>query len=478
MLENLYTTKMSIDKKKLQNRFTKIRSKNGRISKLMALIIFAAILLVMACVSIIIAANIKSDEYTMTESEFSDYINRPIGAVMADIKYADDNKIVFHYREGFFIDNLQTEEIDYAINLKKLDIAYNQQGSSVLEIKVDKAGKYAYLSTVGSADEIKGYEKYIINLDNGEVEKGTMPENAELFTGIADTFTTVQNPVGWFSDSCIVNEDKTYYLTSEVGKVVDIQLVTIHHNMEDMTGYKYVFSKHYVSDYRKKQNLIQETLSDDEEILINSGLSWETNADTVKYVIDELSQNRQMKYFDVKDSNYDITIYQIWRNDVSYPRIYVIDNYSIEILFSSDLSEEEHNSIVSVLNQPTSELYKKTSEYLEQEFYRVYEQYYDIQRLTISNWQENGNEATFFYKMTYLYYNREPDNVKYIQEAKELGQEEYETLYNDYLALKEGNYQFKVVLNGDNIELYSNVAPKGEEWTPTKIDDYIISNWR
>ena len=27
MLENLYTTKMSMDKKKLQNRFSKIRSK-------------------------------------------------------------------------------------------------------------------------------------------------------------------------------------------------------------------------------------------------------------------------------------------------------------------------------------------------------------------------------------------------------------------------------------------------------------------
>ncbi len=228
MLENLYTTKMSMDKKKLQNRFTKIRSKNGRISKLMALIIFAVILLVMACVSIIIAANMKSDEYTMTEKEFSDYINRPIGAVMANINYADENKIVFHYAEGFFIDNLKTEEIDYAINLEKLDIAYNQQGSSALEIQVDKGGKYAYLSTVGPADEIKGYEKYIVNLDNGEVKKGAMPENAELFAGIADTFTTVQNPVGWYSNNCIVNSDKTYYLTSEIGTVNGMQLITVN----------------------------------------------------------------------------------------------------------------------------------------------------------------------------------------------------------------------------------------------------------
>lgn len=246
MLENLYTTKMSMDKKKLQNRFSKIRSKNGRISKLMALIIFAVILLIMACVSIIIAANIKSDEYTMTESEFYDYINRPIGAVMADINYADENKIVFHYAEGFFIDNLQTEEIDYAINLEKLDIAYNQQGSSVLEIKVDKGGKYAYLSTVGPADEIKDYEKYIINLDNGEVKKGTMPENAELFTGIADTFTTVQNPIGWYSNNCIVSDDKIYYLTSETGAVNGMQLITVN-KADGEIEHKYIWGDNYVS---------------------------------------------------------------------------------------------------------------------------------------------------------------------------------------------------------------------------------------
>ena len=141
MLENLYTTKMSADKKQLQNRFTKIRSKSGKISKLMALIIFAVILLVMACVSIFIGARVNSDEYAMTESEFSEYINRPIGAVMADIDYADDNKLVFHYGEGLFIDNLQTEEIDYAINLKKLNLSYNQQGSSVLKSELIKAEK-------------------------------------------------------------------------------------------------------------------------------------------------------------------------------------------------------------------------------------------------------------------------------------------------------------------------------------------------
>ena len=128
---------------------------------------------------------------------------------------------------------------------------------------------------------------------------------------------------------------------------------------------------------------------------------------------------------------------------------------------------------MSILNRPTSQLYQKTSEYLKQEFYRVYKQYYDIQSLTISNWQESGNEATFHYNMTYLYYNRDPDKLAYIQEAKKQGHEKYETLYNDYLALKQANHEFKVVLNGDTLELYSNVAPKGTEWVPIKIDDYV-----
>ena len=125
----------------------------------------------------------------------------------------------------------------------------------------------------------------------------------------------------------------------------------------------------------------------------------------------------------------------------------------------------------------SNNLYSRTSEFLEQEFHRVYDPYYDIQSLTISNWQENGSEATFFYKMTYLHYNRDPDTVEYIQQAKERGQKEYETLYHDYLAEKEANYSFKIVFNGDEAELYSDVSAKGEAvWLPTKIDDYIMSN--
>ena len=56
MLENLYTTKMSANKKTLQNRFTNIRRKSGRISKIMAGVMSCAIAVTMLGATIVMAA--------------------------------------------------------------------------------------------------------------------------------------------------------------------------------------------------------------------------------------------------------------------------------------------------------------------------------------------------------------------------------------------------------------------------------------
>ncbi len=240
MLEKLYTTKMSADKKSLQKRFSKIRSENGLISKLIALIIFAVILLAMACVSIIIAANSKSDEYTMTENEFFEYVSRPIGSVMAEPHYVDDARIIFHYGSGLFVMNHQTGEIQLMMSLPKFNVSQNQQGSNILDVRIDKDGRYAYLSSAGALDEIEGYEEYIINLYSGEVKKGSAPEKTELFKSKRDTFTTVQNPVGFYSNGCIVSGDKTYYLTSTTGAVKDIELVAVDNSTDEM-NVQYLF---------------------------------------------------------------------------------------------------------------------------------------------------------------------------------------------------------------------------------------------
>lgn len=479
MLEKMFTTKMSADKKKLQIRFSKIRSKNGRRSKVIGGILFGIIIAAIICVGVMIAVN-NTKGYIMTDDEFSDYINRPIGAIMADIDYIDDEKLVFHYLEGFFVIDRQSYEILHKINLSKLNIAGHTQGDSFTVFKVDADGNFAYLINEGLHDDrIAKYDNYIINLKTGEVKIGNIPDGTELFTNYAETVSTVTDIYGWCSDRCILDGDqRIYYMTAQDSIVASIQLVTIHHNADENVGMRYVFGKDYVSMANRKMNIIKESLSDNEEILLNSGFYWEVNDDKVKSVINKLSKTRNMKHIDIEDGNYDVRIYDIWNNATkeNNPMIFIIDNYKFELVFSMSISMDEQRFFVNLLSNPEiqqSNLYTKTKDFLEKEFRRVYTQYYDIQNLTVSDWQESGNEATFFYQMTYLNYNRDPDKAAYIQEAKKRSQKEYETLYKDYLALKESNYEFKVVLNGGEIELYSNISPNGTEWAPIKIDDYV-----
>lgn len=56
MLENIYTTKMSANKKQLQNRFTKIRSVNSKISKMMSLAMAVLVAVTMLCATVVLAS--------------------------------------------------------------------------------------------------------------------------------------------------------------------------------------------------------------------------------------------------------------------------------------------------------------------------------------------------------------------------------------------------------------------------------------
>ena len=479
MLEKMFTTKMSADKKKLQTRFSKIRSKNGRLSKLIGSIFFGIIIITIISVGIIIAVN-ESKDYKMTEDEFSDYINRPIGSIMAELDYVDDEILVFHYLEGFFVVDQKSYEIRHKINLSKLNIAGHTQGDCFTVFKIDKDGNFAYLTNEGPDESAGKFENYIINLKTGEVKIGNAPDGTEFFANYKDTSSAVKDTYGWYSSRCInMGKERTYYLTTLDSKVSAIQIV-VDINMEDYdnVGMRYVFQGEYESLSQQKENIIKGALSDNEEILINSEFQWEVNDDKVKYIINKLSERRNIKHIKIKDGNYDVRIYDVWNNDSkeNNPRIFIIDNYKFELVLSMSISMEEQKFFVDFLSNQEikqSNLYTKTKEFLEKEFRRVYTPYYDIQNLIISNWHESGNEATFFYQMTYFNYNRNPDKAAYIQEAKQRSQKEYETLYKDYLALKKGNYEFKIILNDGQFELYSNVSPNGTEWAPIKIDDYI-----
>ncbi len=374
MLENLYTTKMSMDKEKLQARFAKIQAEPGRRAKGVGVLVFALLLAVMAGTSACIAIG-TAEDCAMTDQEFSAYISQPIGAVMADLDYADENILVLHYGDGFFVLDQETRTIRHAVDLSKLNITTQPQGDVTLEVTVDKAGSHAYLSALGPREEIKSYDDYVIDLDSGHVKKGLMPADTEVFRGYGDTFAAIPDGTGWYSSRCITAGDRTYYLSAQASHVGSMELVTLHHDGSPAQRW-YLFGE------------------------------------------------------------------------------------------ASIIPEED-----------IPDLYDKAVEYMAQEYHRVYDPYYDIQDLTLSAWKQNGKEATFFYTMTYLHYNRDPDKVAYIQEAKKGDRESYESLYKDYLALKQGNYEFKVVWNGETLELYYENSVKGPEswWGPITVDDFIAS---
>ncbi len=123
--------------------------------------------------------------------------------------------------------------------------------------------------------------------------------------------------------------------------------------------------------------------------------------------------------------------------------------------------------------------YDRINEYMKEESIAVFSPYYELLDFQISNYVEKNIdesiEATFFYKIIYKNYDKDPDTVEYIKQAKESGNKNYQQMYDEYLEPKEMNFDLKVVIDkNDIITLYSNVSPNGIEWEKTDMSDFII----
>ena len=123
--------------------------------------------------------------------------------------------------------------------------------------------------------------------------------------------------------------------------------------------------------------------------------------------------------------------------------------------------------------------YNKINEYMKEESIAVFSLYYELLDFQISNYVEevvDGDiEATFFYKIIHKNYDKDPDTVGYIKQAKESSNKNYQQMYDEYLESKEMNFDLKVVIDkNDKITLYSNVSPNGIEWEETEMSDFIL----
>lgn len=124
---------------------------------------------------------------------------------------------------------------------------------------------------------------------------------------------------------------------------------------------------------------------------------------------------------------------------------------------------------------------KKIHAYIIDETKKVFSPYYELLDFEISDYHEEvvdeNVEASFLYTVTSKNYDKDPDTVGYIKEAKESGDSNYQQLYDEYLQPREMNFYLKAVINKDGfITLYSQNPAIETEWEEVKMSDYIIGN--
>ena len=118
MLERLYTTKMSANKKQIQNRFTKIRSSSGRISKMMSFIMAIFVAVTMLCATVVMAA-LNNEEETSTVYEVYNGQEK-IELTHTPFIYNDEYYLPLRQvLNGFGIDNIDYYNGEISIYLPK-----------------------------------------------------------------------------------------------------------------------------------------------------------------------------------------------------------------------------------------------------------------------------------------------------------------------------------------------------------------------
>lgn len=124
--------------------------------------------------------------------------------------------------------------------------------------------------------------------------------------------------------------------------------------------------------------------------------------------------------------------------------------------------------------------YEKISTYLKEKSINTFSLYYELIDFIISDYQEeivNGNiEAIFSYTIVHKNYDRDPDTVQYIKEAKERGDKYYQTYYDEYLKPQDMNFYFKVVIdkNGGMTLYTKNPAIENDDWEEVEMSDFVI----
>lgn len=303
-------------------------------------------------------------DYSMSDERLEEFLEKDIGAIMADIDYADKDKVVFHYLDGMFVYNLKYKKIEKSFDLTKFNCAPHQQGSFGLEVTVSDDGETALLSNYGSEDEIKDFENYVINLTNGRVKRTKKEELENPFTNFADTYQMISNVKGWFSNDCIINDNTIYYLTCHGSQIGDMKLCErLSDNRENQTYIFFETAEYADNTVNATEDIeiIKNVLPENASISENSYMEWNLTIDEkhvsnsfVEIVKNALEIDKAFDIYGYLDElkinpadyigrNLDVYIYDVILSDRStHPYLFIMDRLNNEMVMSYDLETREN----------------------------------------------------------------------------------------------------------------------------------------
>ena len=209
-------------------------------------------------------------------------------------------------------------------------------------------------------------------------------------------------------------------------------------------------------------------------------LARDVSVDNKEYML-FIYRNKHVKFLGGNEYEYSLALaYDDLTDNIKIWSLPEESYYKIRDILTDEGTNEPIENIEDTVESNESTNYKKINAYLKEEFTNAFSPYYELLDFIISDYHEevvNGKvEAVFNYKMINKNYDRDPDTVEYIKEAKERDDKYYQIYYDEYLQPKENNFYFKAVIDeNDDITLYTkNLAIENDEWNETKMSDYII----
>ncbi|MCH5185570.1 MAG: hypothetical protein J1F64_05525 [Oscillospiraceae bacterium] len=182
--------------------------------------------------------DISYDDLKMSDEALGSFRESIVGSMMAEIDYADGERIVFDYGDAIFVYNHRTSSIEKCFDLNKLNCAHFRQGDFGLIMYVSADGGEALLVNVGAYDDIKDFKNYIIDLENGNAKETNKTELKHPFSDFG-TYSDFPDAKGWTSTRCTVENDNFWYLTCESFYIGDIKLCRFASG--ETLGEEYIF---------------------------------------------------------------------------------------------------------------------------------------------------------------------------------------------------------------------------------------------